>query len=251
MLPINEGSNMSIMFQPQSFDVIWGCTYQEVKYSVGTANVKIGFIEVTNLQNFATQITLEIISRSWMSKLNPLISMAYNLTVTQTAAKLAGISSATSASGALSTAFGELMVSMGSAYALEKIFTHEKVPLAELWKPQLSQNEGFDFHTTCQKKYVNFGEAKYSSVISSYKNALTQAERFIDDEKHFRDIVHLMHLVDPACMNNLQNKQFGVVAAFSIKGNRVNLVLTNAAKRAMALANKNKATNVYLIGVKR
>jgi len=242
---------MSITFEPQTSDALWGCAYREVTYSLGTANVKIGFLEVTNLQNFATQITLEIINRSWMSQLNPIASMAYNMTVTQTAAKLANISSATSTTGALSAAFGELMVSMGSAYALEKIFTHEKVPLAELWKPQLSQNEGFDFHTTCQTKLVNFGEAKYSSVISSYKNALSQAERFIDDEKHFRDAIHLMHLVDSACMANLQNKQFGVIAAFSLKGKRENLVFTNAAKRAMALANKNKATNIYLIGVKK
>jgi hypothetical protein len=243
---------MTITFGPQTLDPAWGCTYQEVSYSlIGTANVKIGFIEVTNLQNFATEITREIISRSWMSKLSPLAAMAYDATVTKTATKLAGISSSTSATGALGAAFGELMVSMGSAYALEKIFTHSRVPLAELWKPKLSQNEGFDFHTTCQANLVNFGEAKYSGVINSYKNALSQAERFIDDQKHYMDAVHLLHLVDPACVNNLVAKQFGVVAAFSMKGKRPNLVFTNAVQRALALAAKGKATNVYLIGVKK
>jgi len=243
---------MTITFGPKTTDATWGCTFQEVSYSLlGAANVKIGFIEVTNLQNFATQITREIISRSWMSKLSPIATIAYDATVTKTASKLSSISSATSASGTLGAAFGELMVSMGSAYALEKIFTHSRIPLAELWKPKLSQNEGFDFHTVCQANLVNFGEAKYSGVISSYKNALVQAERFVDDQKHNMDAVHLMHLVDPVCMNNLVAKQFGVVAAFSIKGKRPNLVFTNAVQRAIALAGKGKAANVYLIGVKK
>lgn len=240
---------MSITFLPQFNDPIWGCAYQEVKYAPGPANVKIGFVEVTNLQNFAIQITLQVLNHSWMSKLNPMLGLAYSKTVNQTATKLVGITTSTSVSGSLGSAFGELMVSMGSAYVLEKIFTHAKLPLAELWKPQVSQNEGFDFHTTCTGSLVNFGEAKYSSVINSYKNALIQAERFIDEEKHFRDIVHLMHLVDPACMDNLTNKTFGVVAAFSIKGKRPELIFANAVKRANALAGKNKVTNIYLIGV--
>ena len=241
---------MTITFLPQSVDPLWGCNYQEIGYCVGPANVKIGFIEVTNLQNFATQITLEVLNRSWMIKLNPIIGMAYNLTVSQTASKLAGISTTTSVGGAMGAAFGELMVSMGSGYALEKLFTHTKLPLAELWKPQISQNEGFDFHTTCPSDMVNFGEAKFSSSQSSYKNALTQAERFIDDEKHFRDAVHLIHLINPTCIKNLEKKTFGIVAAFSIRGKRPNLVFLNAAKRAVILAAKNKVTNIYLVGVK-
>lgn len=242
---------MTITFLPQSIDSLWGCVYQELKYSLGPANVKIGFIEVTNLQNFATQITLLVLNRSWMTKLNPVASMAYDVTVSQTASKLSGISTSTSASGTLTTAFGELMVSMGSAYALEKLFTHNRVPLAELWKPQVSQNEGFDFHTTCPSELINFGEAKYSSTMSSFKNAITQAERFVDEQKHFRDGIHLMHLVNPSCMKNLENKKFGIVAAFSMRGKKPDRTFTNAAKRAISLAVKNKVETIYLVGVKK
>lgn len=241
---------MSITFLPHTVDSSWGCTYQEVKYSLGTANVRFGFIEVTNLKNFATQITIVVLNRSWMTKLNPVANLAYRVTVTETAVKLSDISVATSMVGTLGAAFGELLVSMGSAFALEKIFTHTSVPLAELWKPQKGQNEGFDFHTTCPSKMVNFGEAKYSSVISSYKSALVQAERFIDEEKHFRDAMHLMHLVEPTCIANLTNKQFGIVAAFSVRGKRHELIFSNAAKRALKLASSKKITNIYLIGVK-
>lgn len=193
---------MPITFRPQTVDVMWGCSYQEVLNSTGPVNVKMGLIEVDDLQKFATQITIHVLNNSWMAALTPMMGLAYNVTVGQTANKLAGISGATSLSGALNAAFGELMVSVGSAHALEKIFTHQKVPLAELWKPQVSQNEGFDFHTTCATNRVNFGEAKYSSVTNSYKSALVQAERFLDEEKHFSDIPHLVNLVSQQCMTN-------------------------------------------------
>ncbi|WP_296951815.1 hypothetical protein [uncultured Massilia sp.] len=241
---------MSVTFQTQTVDAVWGCAYQQVVDSPGLPNVKLCFVEVTNLPAFAAVITRGVLDKSWITSLDPIVQKAYDRTVTQTANKLVSIFQATSATGTLGADFGELMVSMGSAYALEKIFSHLRIPIAELWKPKLSQNEGFDFHTTCPANMVNFGEAKYSSNTNSYTLAISQAEDFIDDEKHFRDAVHLMHLVDGNCVTNLDNQQFGIVAAFSIQGKNPDKIFANAAKSAATLAAKNKVTNIYLVGVR-
>lgn len=241
---------MTVTFQTRTVDAAWGCAYQQVVDSPGLPNVKLCFVEVTNLSAFAAVITRGVLDKSWMTNLDPMVQMAYDKTVTDTANKLVGIFQATNATGTLGADFGELMVTMGSAYALEKIFSHLKIPIAELWKPKLSQNEGFDFHTTCPADMVNFGEAKYSSTANPYTLAISQAEDFIDNEKHFRDGVHLMHLVNANCVTNLKGKQFGLVAAFSIQGTNADVIFANAAKSAAALAAKNKAKSIYLVGVK-
>ncbi len=241
---------MTLTFHSKISDPIWGCDYQKVSDSSGPANVKLCYMEVTSLYDFAEQITHSVLNMSWMINLDSVIQKAYDRTVTQTANKLVQIFDTTKATGTLGADFGELMVSIGSAHALEKIFTHIKLPIAELWKPQLSQNEGFDFHTTCPSKIINFGEAKYSSSINPYTLAIAQAESFIDDEKHFRDAVHLIHLVDADCLANLKNKQFGIVAAFSLRSGNPQKIFANAVKAVTPLAAKKKVENIYLVGVK-
>lgn len=241
---------MTLTFQTPTVDATWGCAYQQVVDTPGLQNVKLCFVEVTNLAAFAAVITRGVLDKSWMTSLDPIDYMSYDMTVTETANKLVGIFQATSATGTLGADFGELMVTMGSAYALEKIFSHLRLPIAELWKPKLSGNEGFDFHTTCPADLVNFGEAKYSSNTNPYTLAISQAEDFIDHQKHFRDGVHLKSLVSPNCAKNLTGKQFGIVAAFSIQGKNPDLIFANAAKSAAALAAKNKVNIIYLVGVK-
>jgi len=240
---------MPINFLSKKIDLLWGCEYQEAIDSLGLPNVKICYLEVRNLTDFASQITHAVLDKSWMTSLDPLMHRAYDRTATQTAAKLVQIFEDTTASGTLGADFGEMMVSIGSAYTLEKIFSHIRIPIAELWKPQLSQNEGFDFHTACPAEIVNFGEAKYSGSINSYTLALTQAEKFVDDEKHFRDAVHLNHLISPNCLANFAGNQFGMIAAFSINSKNPAQILANAASAAAILAAKNKVTNIYLVGV--
>lgn len=155
---------MSVTFQKQTIDAAWGCAYQQVVDSPGLPNVKLCFVEVTNLPAFAAVITRGVLDKSWITSLDPIVQKAYDKTVTQTANKLVGIFQATSATGTLGADFGELMVSMGSAYALEKIFSHLRIPIAELWKPKLSQNEGFDFHTTCPAEIVTLARQNIPAI---------------------------------------------------------------------------------------
>lgn len=241
---------MTITFATRTVDAIWGCAYQQVIDSPGLHNVKLCFVEITNLNAFAAVISRAVLDKSWITSLDPMAQMSYDFTVTETANKLVGIFQATSATGTLGADFGELMVTMSSAYALDKIFSHLRIPIAELWKPKLSGNEGFDFHTMCPSELVNFGEAKYSSNSNPYTLAISQAEDFIDNKKHFRDGVHLIHLASSNCITNLKAKQFGMVAAFSIQGKNPDVIFAHAAKSAAAFAAKNKVTSIYLVGVK-
>jgi hypothetical protein len=241
---------MDMTFLPQQLDSDWGCAFQEVQSLVGVPNIKIGFVEVTKLEDFALQLSKSVIDNSWMTNLDVAIRRAYDRTVKETAEKLVKVFKATSAAGTVGTDFGEVMVSIGSAYALEKIFAHVKLPIAELWKPQLSQNEGFDFHTTCPDQFINFGEAKYSGSGNPYNLAISQAKDFIEAEKHLRDSVHLMHLVEEGSIDKLNKDEFGIVAAFSVNAKNPALILANAVKAAQQLIDDKSIKKFYLVGVR-
>ena len=141
------------------------------------------------------------------------------------------------------------MVSIGSARGLEQIFLHSKVPIAELWKPQAKQNEGFDFHTVCGRDLINFGEAKFSSSKNPHGPAIIQAGRFISEEKHLRDRAHLVNLVQPKSISHLDNDDFGVIVAFSINSPNPLGIFKNALETAQSFATENGIENIYLVGV--
>lgn len=236
-------------YSPEVVDSSWGCSYQEVISALGHANIKVCFVKVKSLDDFATRISELVLDTSWMTGLDHGIRRAYNTTVRETAEALVKIFKDTTAAGVIGTEFGETMVSIGSARALEKIFDHKRVPLAELWKPQVKQNEGFDFHTVCTGEFVNFGEAKYSGSASPHGLAINQADDFLAAEKHLRDMVHLVNLVPKLAIEQLNNDQYGVVAAFSVNANDPLTVLKNAVQSASTVVARHTITNFYLVGV--
>ena len=176
---------------------------------------------------------------------------AYDRTVQETASALVEIFESTTTLSDVGSEFGEVMVSIGSTKALEKIFNHVILPIAELWKPQIKQNEGFDFHTVCSDMYINFGEAKYSGSVNPHGNAINQSKGFIDDEKHLRDYVHLRELASDAAVENLNNDSFGIVASFSINTSDPLEVLKNAIKSAQDKLSSDSIKAVYLVGVSK
>lgn len=241
---------MTITFLTQQSDPLWGCSYQQAISSLGTTNIKLCFVEVTNLQAFATALTTLVLDKSWITNLDDTARRSFDKTVTKTAAKLVATFQKTSAAGTIGADFGEVMVSIGSARALENIFSHLRIPLAELWKPKLSQNGGFDFHTVCTGKLINFGEAKYSSSSNSYTSAIDQANEFLDDEKHLADGIYLEKIVDKTSMTMLNSDEFGVVAAFSVNAKNPELILANAFGAAQKVMGAKKIMNFYLVGVR-
>lgn len=232
-------------------DKTWGCEYFEVNTNTSTKKIKVCHVKVYDINKIAEELTKNVLDTSWMTTLDKLSFKAYNKTVHDTAKILVDIFQATAASTNVGSEFGELMVSIGSAKALETIFNHYILPIAELWKPQRKQNEGFDFHTVCPSQIINFGEAKYSGSSNPHGNAIEQAKGFIEDEKHFRDSVHLINLVPHPAIENLENDSYGIIAAFSINSADPLQILKNAIESAQSSLGKEQIKSVYLVGVSK
>ncbi|MFT6654924.1 MAG: hypothetical protein ACJAWI_001696 [Marinomonas primoryensis] len=233
----------------QYSDTDWGCDYLEVESSSAIEKIKICHVKINDIKKISEALAKHVLDTSWMTDLDLGSKRAYDRTVHETAAALVKIFESTTTPSDVGSAFGEVMVSIGSTKALEKIFDHIILPIAELWKPQVKQNEGFDFHTVCSEDIINFGEAKYSGVINPHGNAITQSEGFIEKQKYLRDYVHLRELVSGAAIDNLNDDSFGIVAAFSINTDDPLQVLRNAIETAQEKLNSDKIKAVYLVGV--
>lgn len=235
----------------------WGATFFEVTSLSGLGNVFVCHTVVSDLEKIALELSNRVIDHSWVADLDNTAKRAYEMTALRTAQALVEIFKAKlSEDNKIASEFGELMVSMGSSKALEVVFGHRCLPLAELWKPKLSQNEGFDFHTVCASNIINFGEAKFSISSSPYggvsgdtSGAGGQADGFISATKHLMDGVHLRSLAGDNATDNLDNDQFGVVLAFSINAVNPLLVLKNAIENSRTYENIKRAKNIYIVGV--
>lgn len=234
----------------QHADKEWGCQYFEVHPAISVGKIKVCHVIVQDIEIVSKALTERVLDTSWMTQLD-IGSQAYRKTVQDTAAALVQIFESTTSPSNVGSEFGEIMVSIGSAQALHKIFNHIIIPIAELWKPQIKQNEGFDFHTVCSNDFINFGEAKYSGSDSPHGNAINQAKSFIEEEKHLRDYVHLRELAPENAVKNLNNDSFGIVASFSINAADPLTVLKNAIESAQEKLNLNEIKSIYLVGVSR
>ena len=219
----------------QHSDMDWACDYFEVEATTPDRKIKVCHVIVKDINIISEALARKVLDTSWMTNLDIGYRRAYDITVKETAAALVEIFKSTKTTSNVGSEFGEVMVSIGSTKALEKIFNHVILPIAELWKLQLKQNEGFDFHTVCSTELINFGEAKYSGSSNPHGNAINQARRFIDAEKHLRDYVHLRELTSEAAINNLNNDNYGIIASFSINAADQFQVLKNAIESAKGL----------------
>lgn len=227
----------------------WGCKHLEVTGYPELENIKICYATITDINKLAHELSNLVIDTSWMIRMDDGTQRSYRKTAADTAVALIEIFKKTSEVGTVGGDFGELMVSIGSTRALEIIFNHSKIPIAELWKPQTKQNEGFDFHTLYKNELINFGEAKFSSSKSPYSDAIKQSNDFINEEKHLRDRVHLINLVSENAIKNLDDDEFGIVAAFSVNAETPLTIFNNALKAAQEIYGDKKIKTVYLVGV--
>lgn len=235
----------------QHSDADWGCDYFEIETDTPIGKIKVCHVVVNDINIISSALAKKVLDTSWMANLDLGSKRAYDRTVQETASALVEIFESTTTLSDVGSEFGEVMVSIGSTKALEKIFNHVILPIAELWKPQIKQNEGFDFHTVCSDMYINFGEAKYSGSVNPHGNAINQSKGFIDDEKHLRDYVHLRELASDAAVENLNNDSFGIVASFSINTSDPLEVLKNAIKSAQDKLSSDSIKAVYLVGVSK
>lgn len=235
----------------------WGATFSEVTSVSDTGNVFVCHASILDLAKIALELTTLVNDNSWVVKLDSRAQRAYETTALKTATALVKVFKTTlSTDNKVASEFGELLVSMGSSKALEIVFGHRSLPIAELWKPKLGQNEGFDFHTVCSADIINFGEAKFSSSSSPYSGisgessgAGGQADGFIGGGKHLMDGPHMGQLAGEDPATNLDLDLFGVILAFSINAANPLLVLKNALEHSKTYENLKKAKNIYIVGV--
>jgi len=238
-----------LIYENHLTDNEWGCDYYEVTGNSILKKIKVCHVKVSKIQKIAEELARSVQDTSWMMRLDKGTQRAYDKTAHKTAQGLVEIFQNTIDSSTVGSEFGEIMVSIGSTKALELFFEHQILPVAELWKPQTKQNEGFDFHTVCKSELINFGEAKYSSNINPHGNAIAQAKGFLDEEKHLRDRVHLVNLVSDAAINKLDDDSFGIVASFSLNAVDPLLVLANAVNTAQKELSSDNIKSIYLVGV--
>jgi hypothetical protein len=232
----------------------WGCKYVEVISHENIKKFRLCHVVVSDILKIAEELSSTVLDTSWMTNLDEGTRRSYRYTASQTAESLVKVFSEVSKSikteaVGVGAEFGELMVSIGSAKALESIFSHQIIPVAELWKPQVKGNEGFDFHTVSGDKVVNFGEAKFSTLSTPHGNAIGQIRRFIDEEKTIRDRNHLVNFVSKEAIQNLDDEKFGVVVAFSMNVKTPLTAFNNAlisVKEKFALGEVDCA---YIVGV--
>lgn len=224
----------------------WGCNHQ---FYCDDNKVKACIVRVDDLIKISEQLSKSVLDESWMLDLDRGTRRSYEYTARDTAEALVSIFRRFSDDNELGAEFGEVMVSISSARSLAMIFNHKVLPIAEIWKPQLKQNEGFDFHTECSSQLINFGEAKFSGHKNPHGLAIPQAERFINEDKHFRDRVHLINFTSNQSIINLDDDKFGAIAAFSINSEDYGSIMQNAIKSINTSDLLNKVQYAYLVGV--
>ena len=227
-------------------DKEWGCTHSCYHDS---SNVKACIVTVSDLDKISEKLTSAVLDSSWMLDLDKGTRRTYEYTARETANALVEIFKKFSDDHQLGVEFGEIMVSISSARSLSVIFDHIALPIAEIWKPQVKQNEGFDFHTECTQQLINFGEAKFSGSVNPHGKAIPQAEGFINEEKHFRDRAHLVNLTSPKSIENLDDDKFGAIAAFSINSKDHDSIMDNALDSIQKSGLFKKVQCAYVIGV--
>jgi len=249
---------MDVDLLNQISDGDWGCIFSQYDYVDEFKHVHLCLVEVSDVQLIATKCIEVVNSVSWMSEMSPRKSRAYRKTVQQTSSILSDIFSKVVASNpseasserTVAEDFGEMMVSISSGQALKVLLGHISLPVAELWKPQVKGNEGFDFHTTCPYPLVNFGEAKFSGSSNPHGRAIPQIKDFLEEEKHLRDTHYLESLAEPSVLENLDQDLFGVVIAFSVNSSNPLKIIRNALDSAVQHLSSSNIKNVYLVGVK-
>jgi hypothetical protein len=240
----------ALNFGDEHTDNDWGCTHTNV---VPSTNPKIHLchVSVSDLEVLALKLSESVINTSWIMDMDEQARRSYDRTASDTANSLVELFKTTTNEDGVSGEFGELMVSMGASRFLEIILHHISLPISELWKPQRKQNEGFDFHTVCPENVINFGEAKFKSppASSPVSNAADQANKFFSEEKHLRDRVHLINLVENVAIENLGADLYGMVIAFSMNAKNPLTVYKNAIEKVESLSFFDQVKYVYVVGV--
>lgn len=211
-------------------------------------NIYLSYIEIDDINSHAEQLVTDIQNTSWISKLDPIPQASYTVTAHNSIQKLVQIFK--SVDNKVTKDFGEFLVSMSSGYCLRDKESHQVLPLSEIWKSKLSNNDGFDFHTITPDDYISFGEAKYVTTGNSYTTSAEQAFRFFGESKDQADAVHLMHLCSPSSVEKLIKKERCCIVAFSLNSEDYKTILHNSLENKDIISLSKECHELFIIGVK-
>jgi len=195
-----------------------------------TSIVHLVHVKILDVHQKAQEIITMLTDKSWISKLHAVPQLSYQSRAQKTIEKLV-TNILTKVEDTVTEDFGEYLVSDSAGESLVQIHQHSKIPLAELWKEQMTGNPGFDFHTESASNLIAFGEAKFKTDGSPYSVALTQIADFIIQEKDLMEVNDLQNFVSATALTNIMdNKKRAFIAAFSMNANNPALIFQNALK---------------------
>lgn len=112
---------------------------------------------------------------------------------------------------------GEYVVSELARQTLVNHMKYLDVPLAELFKEQVSGNPGFDFYSANNEKNNVFGEAKYSSLQNAYGKGMEQVDRFIREKQDISDLNDIDKFFEIESLELANNGEKAYAIAFASK----------------------------------
>lgn len=120
---------------------------------------------------------------------------------------------------------GEYVVSELAREALVIELKYLDVPLAELFKEQVSGNPGFDFYSANKEKVIIFGEAKYSSGRNAYGIGMEQVDRFIREGQDVSDLNNIDKFFEEESLKLADNGDKAYAIAFAAKGTASDMII--------------------------
>ena len=112
---------------------------------------------------------------------------------------------------------GEYVVSELARQALVNELKYLDIPLAELFKEQISRNPGFDFYSANLEQIIIFGEAKYNSRQNAYGKGMEQVNRFIVEEQDISDLNDIDKFFEDSSLSKAASGEKAYAVAFAAK----------------------------------
>ena len=120
---------------------------------------------------------------------------------------------------------GEYVVSELAREALVIELKYLDVPLAELFKEQVSGNPGFDFYSANKEKVIIFGEDKYSSGRNAYGIGMEQVDRFIREGQDVSDLNDIDKFFEEESLKLADKGDKAYAIAFAAKGTASDMII--------------------------
>lgn len=211
-------------------DVIECFNISDRGYSL--SNVIFIRIEPSDLKVTINDIICSLNNLSWIKSFDEdYIKKSFEIRATKTAEYLSN-QLKNFAQDKVTTDIGETVVSELSRLAIVNELNYCDIPLAELFKQQISGNSGFDFFSETLSQFIVFGEAKYVSRNNGYGRALEQIERFIREERDSSDLNDIDKFVSKLSLNNHTQNNKAFACAFSATSIKSKTLIDNILKNS-------------------